>query len=136
MFKIKDYLYTEIVPITMASLLFLFYKKVICNVAVSTNSESNFRFICEFKWKDGIFLLSSYCIVKLLSSILKFDTIFKRLLLTVLLYCFAYGIIAFPFLIASFFQPIEINVFVHVFILIVIIEVVFTRIFSRRTRQI
>ena len=62
MFKIKAYLYTEIVPIAMASLLFLFYKKVICHVAVSTNSESNFRFICEFKWKDGVFLLSSYCI--------------------------------------------------------------------------
>jgi hypothetical protein len=98
---------------------------VLCKFANNVSSDAGF--ICNFKWKDGFILLCCYSIVKLVSGLLDFDRILKRVLIAFGLYCVAYGLIAFPFFLASFFQPFPINVFLHALILIIVIEFVFDR---------
>jgi len=110
------------------------YKLIVCNFA---QSSSNAEFICEVNWKDGFIFLCCYSIVKLLSPFLSFDSIRKRIVITTGLYCITYGIIAFPYLIASFFQPLIINVFLHVFAIVIAIEILFDFIFlgNNKSRQ-
>jgi hypothetical protein len=51
----------------------------------------------------------------------------KRVLVTFFLYSFSFALIAFPFWIASFFQQLQENVFLHVTTMILIVEFIFNR---------
>lgn len=125
-----QYLLNILLPIFILVALSLLYKKIMCHLG---STSENARFICELQWKDGAFLLFSYSIVKLLSSILDFNSIVKRMLVTLGLYCLSYGLMAFPYLLASFFQPFLVNSFIHILLLILGIEILFLRIFSTRS---
>jgi hypothetical protein len=111
-----------IIPIFLTLSLFWLYVKCFCFFS-STSSDADF--VCSLNWKDGLFLVTSYSIVKSVSILLGFDTIFKRLLVTLLLYSFSFALIAFPFWIASFFQPLIVNSFLHVLFIILTIEMIF-----------
>jgi hypothetical protein len=120
---IIKYIIGSILPILSLVLLAFLYKNVMCYYA--KNSSSNASLICDLNWKDGAILLCCYCVVKLVSPLLDFDTIFKRVIITIVFYCFAYGLIAFPYLITSFLQPFLVNVFLHGLGLILITEYFF-----------
>jgi hypothetical protein len=90
-----------------------------------SNKSANADLVCTLNWKDGLFLLLSYTVVKLLSPLLAFDTIFKRILLTITLYSFLFGLISFSFWLASFFQAFFANTFFHMLLIIVIVESIF-----------
>jgi len=113
-----------VVPILLTLLLFWTYKIIACFLS---DKSSTANFLCTFKWKDGLFLVISYSIVKSLSILLGFDTIFKTLVVTLLLYSFLYGLFAFPFWFASFFQPLLTNTLLHIFIIILTIEIIFSK---------
>ncbi len=100
MTKLSQFIREAILPIFLIISLAIIYKNIICSFS---NSSSDADFICEFKWKDGFILLCSYVLVKLVSLLLGFNTLTKRIMFTLSLYCIAYSIIAFPFLLASFF---------------------------------
>ena len=113
-----------ILPIFLTLILFWTYKMTVC---FFSDRYSNANFICSFKWKDGLFLVISYSIVKSLSIVLEFDTTFKRLLVTLLLYSVVYGLFAFPFWFASFFQPFSTHTLLHIFLIILTIEIFFSK---------
>jgi hypothetical protein len=121
---LKYYFYNAIVPIGSLISLGFAYKFIICRFQ---NVSEDASFICTFKWKDGLILICCYSVIKLVSKILDFKTISRRLLITVGLYCIVYGLLAWPFLIASFFQPFLVNVFVHTLLLIIIIETLYSK---------
>lgn len=120
--KVFQYIYYVVFPVILIFIIGILYRKFICNYA---NSSDDANFICEFKWKDGFILICSYAIVKLISPLLGFDTSLKRILITIGLYIFTYSLIAWPFMLASFFQPFLINTFVHTIIVIILIETFF-----------
>ena len=122
--KLYQYTCFIVLPIALSLGIALLYKILTCYFSGSSEDAS---FVCGFNWKDGLILLCSYAIVKLISPILGFETIAKRLLVTLGLYCFAYAVIALPFLIASFFQPFLVNTFFHAILLILVIELIFSR---------
>ena len=123
--KIYQYVSYAILPIVLLLALCTLYKRIMCYFA---NSSPDASFVCEFKWKDGFVLLCCYTVVRLLSPVLEFNSVLKRLIITIALYCLVYALIAFPFLLASFFQPFSVNVFIHVLIMIILIEMIFLRI--------
>ncbi len=126
--KFYKYISYTILPIIILLVISVLYKKIICYFA---SSSSDADFICDFKWKDGFILICSYIVVKLLSPSLEFNTVLKRVLITLGLYCFAYAILALPFWIASFFQPFLINVFIHAISAIIIIEIISARFWDK-----
>ena len=110
-------------PILSTLCLFWIYVKCFC---FFSSTSSNADFVCTMNWKDGLFLVSSYSIIKSVSILFGFDTIFKRLLFTILLYSFSFAIIAFPFWLASFFQPLLVHTFLHTLLIILTVELTFT----------
>jgi hypothetical protein len=123
--KFIQFLINILLPIACVWIVAVLYTVILCKFA--NNDLSDAGFICTFNWKDGFILLCSYSIVKLVSGLLDFDRILKRVLISLGLYCVAYGLIAFPFFLSSFFQPFLVNVFLHSLILIIVIEIVFDR---------
>jgi hypothetical protein len=121
---LKYYFYNAILPICSLISLGFTYKAIICHFQDVSEDAS---FICTFKWKDGLILICCYSVVKVVSKILDFKTISRRLLITFGLYCVAYGILAWPFLMASFFQPFPVNVFVHALLIIIAIETLYSK---------
>ena len=111
-------------PILMLTALFFLYVKLICHF--SSLSE-DLDLICALEWKDGVFLGSSYIVIKFLSVILDLNTITKRITGSLLLYLVSYGIFAFPYMISSFFQPLLVNSFLHVLLMIFGIEVLLSK---------
>ena len=120
--KIAWFCKSIIVPIAFVFFIFWLYVKSFC---FFSNKLSSADLVCSLNWKDGIFLIVSYSIVKTFSPLLDFDTIFKRFIVTLFLYSFSFAIIAFPFWVASFFQNFSANVFLHISALILIIEFIF-----------
>ncbi len=122
--KITTYILQTVMPIVFVLGIGIVYKHIICSMSSSSEDAD---FICDMNWKDGFILICSYCVIKFLSPILEFDSMIKRLFITACLYFIAYGFIAFPFILVSFFQPLPVNVFFHAFILIVLVELLFRR---------
>ena len=120
--KIILLLKKTILPILLTLFLFWLYVKCFC---FFSDKSSYADLVCSLNWRDGLFLVSSYSIVKLVSPLLLFDTVLKRVLITFFLYCFSLGLMAFPFLVVSFLQPLGDNVFIHTLLLILTIEFVF-----------
>lgn len=92
---------------------------------MSTNKDADF--ICSTKWKDGLILIISYMIVKLHSPFLLEKTVIGLILRTFIAYCVIYGIVAWPFLLVSFLQPITTCTFLHTFLLIILSEFIFRK---------
>ena len=111
--------------------IFLFWLYVKCFCFFS-NKSSSADLICLINWKDGLFLVISYSIVKFLSPLLDFDTILKRYIVTLFLYSFSFAIIAFPFWFASFFQDFSTNTFFHISAIILTVEFTLKN-YSRQT---
>jgi hypothetical protein len=121
--KIILYIKLILLPVIIIWLIALLYHYFI--VFFRTRSY-DLGLISSNLWQiDGFVLLCSYTLVKLLSKALDFNTVRKRVFVTILLYFVSFAIIAFPFLLASFFQPIQRNVFLHIFIVILIVEISF-----------
>jgi hypothetical protein len=136
--KFWRYLFNTALPIGLVAVIGYAYKSIVCHYA--TDDSSGWSLICVLNWKDGIILLCCYSVVKIVSPLLGFDTIGKRILYTIGLYCIAYGLLAWPYLIASFFQPFAVNVFVHGLLLLLGMEGLFyaldKRLFARsKSRQ-
>ena len=123
-FKILWFLKRIISPIALALFLFWLYVKCFC---FFSSKYSSADLVCYISWKDGLILIISYSIVKLLSSLFDWDTIFKRFILTLLLYSLSFAIIAFPFWIASFFQDFVANTFIHISAMILAVDFTFER---------
>ena len=121
--KVVIYFKKITIPIFLVIASFFIYVKCFCYFS---NTSSDADLVCSLSWKDGLFLISSYSIVKALSPLFSFDSIFKRLSITLLLYCFSFALIAFPFLLVSFFQPVVRNVFLHTSLIILTIEILFS----------
>jgi len=121
---LKYYIFHVILPITSLFAVGLVYKYSVCQFDTKSPDAN---LICNLNWKDGFILICCYAIVKGLSQILGFETISKRLLITLMLYCISFGIIAWPYLITSFFQPFLVNVFAHALCLIVFIEILYSQ---------
>ena len=111
-----------IFPILLIFFLFWLYTKTFC---LFSGSYENARIVCSHNWKAGLFLVGSYSIVKSVSISLGFDTIFKRLAITLLLYSFSFALLAFPYWVISFLQPLYVNSFLHTLVIILGIEKVF-----------
>ena len=118
----KQYIRYILFPLFILFGAGVLYKYIMCHFAASSPVAD---LICDFSWKDGLFLLCSYSITKLTSPLLNFNTLSKRLLVTLILYCFSFGLIGGPFMFASFFQPLFANVFLHILLLIIIVEFCF-----------
>jgi len=121
---LKYYFFHVILPITSLFAIGVVYKYSVCQFDTKSPDA---ELICILNWKDGFILICCYAIVKGLSHILRFETISKRILITLLLYCICFGIIAWPYLIVSFFQPLLVNVFLHALCLIVITEILYSQ---------
>ena len=120
---LKYYFFYITLPITSVFAIGFLYKYSVC---LLENKSPDAEMICYLNWKDGFILICCYAIVKGVSHILRFETISKRILITLLFYCISFGILAWPYLIASFFQPLLVNVFVHALIFIVITEILYS----------
>ena|GEM_PF-7011103 len=81
-----------ILPVFLSLLLFWLFVKCFC---FFKDSSSCSALVCSFSWKDGLFLASSYFIIKVISSLFSFDTILKKVLITLSLYCLALALMAF-----------------------------------------
>ncbi len=123
--KKNQYIIYTIVPIVSLAILFFLYIK---GVWLLGKKSIDATLIYELNWKDGFILFCSYSVIKILSPALGFHTIIKRLLVSLLLYCFSYAILAFPYWLTSLIQPFQTNVFLHTFLLILVIELVFSKI--------
>jgi hypothetical protein len=117
-----------IIPILLLAILFSLY---VGSAWLLGKKSTNATLIYELNWKDGFILICSYSMVKVISPFLGFHNVVKRLFLTLLLYCFSYAIIAFPYWLTSFLQPFQTNVFIHTFFLICFIELPFSKIKRR-----
>lgn len=115
------YLKLILLPVIIIWVLAFLYHYII----IKTWSYDLILMSGNFWQLDGFILLCTYSYVKLISQALRFNTVRKRVFVTLLLYCISYAVIAFPFLLASIFQPIRRNVFLHVFIVILIVEISF-----------
>jgi hypothetical protein len=120
--SVKFYLYSIALPVLSAFLLGLLYRQTICHFA---NDQNDAGLICDLTWKDGLILLCCYAVIRPLSFVLNFNTILQRLIATAVLYIIAYGLIAWPYMIVSFFQPLPRHVFVHGLALLAGIEYFF-----------
>lgn len=131
---LKYYFYNALLPIGSLFLIGFAYKWLMCHFEDQLGDAG---LICALNWQDGFILICSYAIVKIQSHILGFKTISKRLLITLGLYCFSYAIIAFPYLLVSFFQPFWRNVLAHGFCFLAIIEVLYSPhgLYKRRKRE-
>jgi hypothetical protein len=127
MTNINKYLITVILPLGLLWSICFILKIIVCHF--SSNS-SDADFLCSFKWKDGFILLCSYSLVRLITPILGLNTFYQRVFATILLYSIFYGLYAFPFWIASFIQPIRLNVFLQVLLLIILVEYLFIKIIN------
>lgn len=120
--SVKFYLYNIALPVLSAFLLGFLYRQAICHFA---NDQNDAGLICDLSWKDGLILLCCYAVIRPLSFILHFNTILQRLIATTVLYIIAYGLLAWPYMIASFFQPLPRNIFIHSIVLLLLVEYVF-----------
>lgn len=111
-----------IIPVILALSLFWFYVKCFCYFS---SKSSNADLVCSLNWKDGLFLVISYSVVKVFSPLLNFDTVFKRFIVTLFVYSFSYALFAWPFWFASFFQDFGRNTFLHISGLILAVELIF-----------
>jgi len=123
--KVMYYIIQSIFPTVMLWGIAVLYRYIICNFSESSDDAD---FICDLNWKDGFILTCCYSIIKLfISPILEFNSVLSRVIATIVLYIISYAVIAFPFLLASFFQPFLLNVFFHCLIIITAIEILFLR---------
>ena len=125
--KIYKYIIAAILPVGLLWLICFILKIIVCHFS---GSSSDADFLCDFKWKDGFILLCSYSLVRLITPILGLNTFTQRIFVTIILYSIFYGLYAFPFWVASFIQPIKLNVFLQVLFLIILVEYLFTTIIS------
>lgn len=125
--KVANHLLVSCIAIALAFVIGYVYWKIACFLSENNNAAD---FICSFKWKDGLILLCSYACVKLLSYPLDFDSKRKRVMVTMGLYAFSYAILAFPFFIASIFQPMVTNTLLHSVLIVVFVEWASGRIFN------
>ncbi len=119
--SIKHFLYI-VLPVLSAFLIGFLYRQTICHFA---NDQNDAGLICDLSWKDGFILLCCYAVIRPLSFILHFNTILQRLIATSVLYVIAYGLLAWPYMVSSFFQPLPRNVYMHGLALLLFIEYVF-----------
>jgi hypothetical protein len=95
---VSNYIKYNVLPALTAVLLLVVYRKTFSQL----NSNSA-QLVRELNWKDGLILVISYCVVKIiLSPLFKVKIWYKSLFISLILYCIIYGIIAFPYLIVSF----------------------------------
>ena len=120
--SITYFLYNIVLPVLSAFLIGFLYRQTICHFA---NDQNDAGLICDLSWKDGFILLCCYAVIRPLSFILHFNTILQRLIATSVLYVIAYGLLAWPYMLSSFFQPLRRNVFMHGLALLLFIEYIF-----------
>jgi hypothetical protein len=123
--KFRQYIFNTALPIGLVVLIAYAYKSFVCHYA--TDDSSGFSLICILNWKDGFISICCYSVVRITSPFLGFDTIFKRMMVTIGLYCIIYGLTAWPYLLSSFFQPFPVNVFFHGVILLLGAEYLFSK---------
>jgi hypothetical protein len=83
--------------------------------------------------RDGTIFCLAVTISRLIESMcLRKFIFFARILLVFFIYVLIYGIVAFPLMIVSFFQPFYRNIVAHFTIIFMIIELVLTR-FQNKT---
>ena len=116
---IKNTYAITVIKLLIIVILYYLYQKSACYLDLDV--------ICHLS-KGGYILIIAYCIsTTYLVCFLKDYHYPKRILFTLLLYCISYAILAFPYLIASVFQPLEGNVFIHSIIIIAIVELISTK---------
>ncbi len=123
--KIYQYCIVTFFPMIVLLLLCVLYKSIICYFEKTSPSAS---LICILNWKDGLILLCSYFVIKLVSPFLGFGSVMKRIFLTFVLYTVFYAAYAFPFWLTSLLQPLATNVFIHILILIFLVEITFSNV--------
>lgn len=121
--KAHQYCIVTFVPMLVLLLLCVLYKSIIC---FFEKTSPNASLICILNWKDGLILLCSYFVIKVVSPFLEFESIMKRIFLTFGLYTIFYAAYAFPFWLTSLLQPLTANVFIHILILIFLVEIIFS----------
>ena len=78
------------------------YKNVAC---MYSDTDTIYRIICRKAWIEGLMLYCAFNIFNLGTIFLNFSfSISKRWIGSIVLYIIAYGIIAFPYMIVSFFN--------------------------------
>jgi hypothetical protein len=117
--KVKIYGIKVLMPISFVIITAVVYKVSTCNFSSRSNIAD---IICYVNWYDGLFLVCSYVLVKLISPIIGAISFLRSFGYTLVLYVVSYGIIAFPFLILSVFKPVSLNVFLHGLLVILIAE--------------
>ena len=79
-------------------------------------------------WADGYILIAAYAISNIyLVFLLKDHSIKRRILFTFILYSISYALMALPYFIVSFLQPLERSTLIHSVLLIVFIEIVYQK---------
>jgi hypothetical protein len=126
-----EFFFQTLLPIILVGVVFYLYLKGVCYISTKSSSAS---LICGMNWKDGLILVLSYDVVKIISPPLEFNSVTKRLTVTLFLYCFSYALIAFPYWLVSFFQDFLNNTFIHTTLIIVAVELLFERLSKRRGR--
>ena len=120
--KTMSFIIKVLFPIVLIILVFWLYLKVFCSYRTQSSDAD---LVCSLNYKDGLFLVSSYIIIKILSRFIYLDTIVRRLSATLILYTVSYGLIAGLYWFSSFFQKFETNTFFHFLIFILLIEILF-----------
>lgn len=125
------YLLYCIGPVVIIWLMLALYKLSSCVIADKFMTDD---LICRMKWKDAFIYVICYSLVKVFYPIyFGFTTSFrKQIVITFGLYCFVYILIAFPYFVASIFQPILRNSLFHMMVLTFIIECFYTAYFIKR----
>jgi hypothetical protein len=86
----------------IVAVLFFLYVKIFCFFSSVSDVAD---LVCSFNWRNGVFLVLSYAIVKLLSPVIGLKRFRIRILATFILYSVMFGIIALPYWLISFGQP-------------------------------
>lgn len=118
----NSYGFQRLLPVVIIFILLWGYKTIICGIA---SYSIHADLICNLNWKDGFILTCCYSFTRLIASKIGISTIGTRLITTFVLYNIIYSILAFPYLLSSYFQPLVRNSFIHIFFLLTFLEIYF-----------
>ena len=126
----KSFVLASIKALLAFGLLWVYYA-LACrlNDAYQSNHKLVFdaEYICTWSLSgDGIMMLATYIIMSYAELFFKGGlSVIKYFLIAIVLYVIVYGTIAFVYMLASFMQPMNRNIFFHLLFLFLLFELLF-----------
>jgi hypothetical protein len=121
--KIKN-LFSLLIKLGVIWSLAITYKMMLCAFA---KQNYNAEMICYLNWKDGFIFLSAFTLISMVEYLFENYSLRKKMLFSLLVYSVVYSVVALPYFLSSFIQPLSTNSFLHTFFVIIILELVFSK---------